>query len=93
MQSPPEVLLLHDGELPDVAALLGELEVEWIEARAGRSVEGGAPLVIGTPARLLRFSAADDASIARIAICDGGSRSLDRKLEAHGIDFVLRRPV
>jgi len=77
-----------------VASLLGELEVEWVEARAGRRVEGDAPLVIGTPARLLRFAAPDDPdAIARIAICDGGGKTLDRKLEAHGIDFVLRRPV
>jgi len=94
MQAPPDVLLLHDGELSDVASLLGELEVEWVEARAGRRVEGDAPLVIGTPARLLRFAAPDDPdAIARIAICDGGGKTLDRKLEAHGIDFVLRRPV
>jgi len=92
MEAPLEVLLLHAGELSDVAAVLAELDVEWREARAGRSLAGTAPLVIGTPAELLRFEAPGDA-VARIAICDGGGKAIEGKLEAEGVDFVLRRPV
>jgi hypothetical protein len=94
MQAPIEVLLLHEGELSDVAGLLGELEVEWAEGRAGSTGAAQAPLVIGTPIQLLRFRVkGDPRAVARIALCDGGSKTLDRRLEAQGVDFVLRRPV
>ncbi|MBW2316552.1 MAG: PilZ domain-containing protein [Deltaproteobacteria bacterium] len=96
MNAPVEVLLLHDGELSDVAALLGEFEVEWLEVLARGSQPAAAPLLIGTPARLLRFELPGGPdSVARIAICDGAGagKTLRRKLEAHGVDFVLRRPV
>jgi hypothetical protein len=93
MQAPIEVLLLHDGQLADVTALLTELEIEWVEGRSASVVSGTPPLVIGTPQHLLRLADVDPGGSARIALCDGGSRGLDRKLEARGIDFVLRRPV
>jgi hypothetical protein len=93
MTAPTEVLLLHDGELSDLTALLDELDVSWAEGRSGRAVEGGAPLVIGTPTELLRFRSDDGATTARIAICSSGGKTLEGKLEADGVDFVLRRPV
>ena len=94
MHAPADVLLLHDGELSDVAALLDDLDVAWVEARSDDSPAEAAPLVIGTPAALLRWERAGAlGEAARIAICDGGGRMMDRELEAHGVDFALRRPV
>ena len=92
--NPTEVLLLHEGELADVAALLEELEVDFAQGRAAQMVEGAPALVIGTPTHLLRFRPTGAAHAAvRIAVCQGGGRTLDRKLEDDGVDFVLRRPV
>ncbi|NNL64618.1 MAG: hypothetical protein HKP30_00100, partial [Myxococcales bacterium] len=94
MEALMEVLLLHDGELADIAALLRELGIGFEEGRAIHSLEGMPGLVIGTPQRLLRWSCdGDPRSVARMAFCDGGGRTLDRKLEAEGIDFILRRPI
>jgi len=94
MHAPVEVLLLHDGELSDVVALLDELDLQWAEVRSGGSPPGVVPLVIGTPVLLLRLERAGAlGEAACIAICEGGGRMLDRKLEAHGVDFALRRPV
>jgi len=89
MTAAPEVRLLHDGELADVAGLLDRIGVEWAEGAPAAA----APLVIGTPLALLRDESAAPESQARIALCDGASRTLEHKLESDGVDLVLRRPV
>jgi len=94
METSTEVLLLHEGELADVAALLGELEVEWAQGRAAQAVAGAPALVIGTPTHLLRFRPSGPGhAAARIAVCEGASRTLESRLEDDGVDFILRRPV
>jgi hypothetical protein len=94
MDASTEVLLLHEGELADVAALLDELEVEWAQGRAAQAVAGAPALVIGTPNHLLRFRPSGQAhAAARIAVCEGASRTLESRLEGDGVDFILRRPV
>lgn len=92
METLMEVLLLHEGELTDVGGLLGELGVSWVEGRSAQSHAGSPGLVIGTPASLLRWDN-DGHGAARIAVCDGGGRTVERKLAADGVDFILRRPV
>lgn len=94
METLMEVLLLHDGELSDIAALLDDLGVSWVEGRSAHTIAGTPGLVIGTPQHLLRWESDGDVrSVSRMAFCDGGGRTLDRKLEAEGIDFILRRPI
>lgn len=94
MQASTRVLLLHDDQLADVAAMLSELDVAWGDGRSSQGVSERTDLVIGTPQHLLKWKApGDPRAVARIALCDGGSRSMEKRLQAEGIDFVLRRPV
>lgn len=92
METLTEVLLLHEGELSDVAALLDELGATWAQGRAAWCIEGSPGLVLGTPQHLLRWRG-DASAATRVAVCAGGGRTLDRKLEAEGVDFIVRRPI
>ncbi len=87
-----EVVLLHEGELSDVAGLLDELGASWVEGRAAQLITGTPGVVIGTPQHLLRWHGDND-GVARVAVCDGGGRTLAKKLELEGIDFIVRRPI
>jgi hypothetical protein len=88
-------LLVHDGELADVRALLAELGLPFAERRgalAQGDLEQRWGLAIATPRRiaLLKFPGS---SPACIAICDRDSRTLRTSLRRSGIALMVRRPV
>jgi len=90
----PAALLVHDGELSDISALLMELGIS-IGERKGEPTPGDAAavwdLVVGTPKRMLEFPLG--AQGARIAILEGDSKTLRAMLNRAGIDLIVRRPV
>jgi hypothetical protein len=95
--SQPVSLVMHDGELSDVCALLSHLGVRFVE-RFGASTEEDEvrvwELVISTPRRLLEFDpGASGTQPARIAILDKDSHTLRSMLHRAGIDLLVRRPV
>ena len=88
-------LLVHDGELADVRALLAELALPFAERRgalAAGDLEQRWGVVLTTPRRvaLLKFPGqAPDC----IVICDRDSRTLRNALRRAGISLMVRRPV
>jgi hypothetical protein len=92
----PATLLVHDGELADVRALLASLKLPCTERRAGLpagDLELTWGLVVTTPQRasLLRFSGRQRPTC--IAVCDRDSRTLRNALRRAGIALMVRRPV
>lgn len=92
----PATLLVHDGELADVRALLGRLAVPTTERRgalAAGDLEQSWGLVVTTPqrTRALRFSGSPRPTC--IAICDRDSRTLRNALRRAGVALMVRRPV
>lgn len=95
--SQPASLVIHDGELADVCALMGHLGVPFVE-RCGPSTEADESrvweLVVSTPRRLLEFDpGASGTQPPRIAILDKDSRTLRSMLQRAGVDLLVRRPV
>jgi hypothetical protein len=90
-------LLVHDGELADVCALLAELGLAYQERRGSPTREDEAhswDLVISTPKRLLEFdSHTSRDQLMRIAILDKDSKTLRSMLQRAGVDLIVRRPV
>lgn len=99
MQAPslPESLVLHDGELSDVCALLDRLGLLFSQRRGGARGDDAAQrwdLVIATPRHMLEFRpTAPGSSPVRIAVLDRDSKTLRSMLQRAGIDMVVRRPV
>jgi hypothetical protein len=93
----PKILLLHDGELADIAALLAELGAATTERRgapAPQDVETGWRVVIASARRALELPAAVlRGSAFRIAVLDGESRSVRALLKRSSFELVVRRPV
>ncbi len=93
----PGTLLVHDGELADLRALLEELGTRFTErlgALEAEDHEAAWHLIIGTPQRMLALPPqAAAASQKRMAICDQDSRTLRNSLCRAGIDLMIRRPV
>jgi len=95
--SEPSILMLHDGELADVAALLCELGAATTERRGGpapedaeqswRLVLASARRALDLPTSLLRSSS------LRIAILDGESRTVCALLRRASFEMIVRRPV
>ncbi|MBW1685974.1 MAG: PilZ domain-containing protein [Deltaproteobacteria bacterium] len=90
-------LLLHDGELADVCALMGQLGLEFTERRGSPKPEDearGWDLVVSTPRRLLELDVgATGSQPVRIAILDKDSNTLRSMLQRAGINLIVRRPV
>ncbi len=90
----PAALLVHDGELSDIGALLMELGIS-VGERKGLPTPGDAAavwdLVIATPMRMLEFPVG--ARGARVAILTADSKTLRAMLIRAGIDLIVRRPV
>jgi hypothetical protein len=90
-------LLLHDGELADVCALMGQLGLEFTERRGSPKPEDetrGWDLVVSTPRRLLELEVgATGSQPVRIAILDKDSNTLRSMLQRAGISLIVRRPV
>jgi tetratricopeptide (TPR) repeat protein len=98
--SPPAALLLDDGELDDVRALLGELGISFAVGRGAAAHRAPAPasLLIATPRYLLVSDSRPEGfgtkgRIVQIAVVDDWSQSIRGVLERAECDFVVRRPV
>jgi hypothetical protein len=93
----PTSLLVHDGELADVCALMGQLGLEFTERRGSPRPEDEArswDLVVSTPRRLLELEVGVAGSQpVRIAILDKDSKTLRSMLQRAGIGLIVRRPV
>jgi hypothetical protein len=95
--SAQRVLLLHDGELADVAGLLHELGIACAERLAGIApgdVESHWRLVIASARRALELPwPLVRSSAFRIAIIDGPSRTVRALLQRASFELVVTRPV
>lgn len=93
----PLILLLHDGELRDVRALLDRIGIP-VRERVGalRPAEARAAwqTVIATPKRLLEFKVGHTGlRPTLVAIADRVSNTLKSQMQRLRIDFVVNRPV
>jgi len=93
----PAALVIHDGELDDVCALLEHLGTPFAERCGASTPEDEArawEIVLSTPRRLLEFDpGASAVAPARIAIMEKESRTLRSMLHRAGVDLLVRRPV
>lgn len=88
------VLLLHDGELADVRALVEAVGARAIEAREPPADDLDISVVLST-ARHLRdvHRAGSGSRVVRIAVLDHDARTLRALCRRAGVDLVVRRPV
>ena len=95
--SEPSILLLHDGELADVAALLCELGAATTERRgapAREDAEQSWRLLLASARRALELpTSLLRSSTLRIAILDGESRTVCSLLRRASFEMIVRRPV
>lgn len=93
----PSALVLHDGELNDVCALLDHLGTEFSERCGPSTPEDEArawEVVISTPRRVLEFDPGiSGVQPTRIAVMEKESRTLRSMLHRAGVDLLVRRPV
>jgi hypothetical protein len=90
----PSSLLVHDGELADVRALLDEIGVPFVErlrALDPEDTEEDWGLVIASPQNMLRLYSVS--APTRIAVMSQDSRTLRNSLRRAGIQLLVRRPV
>jgi hypothetical protein len=96
----PEVMILDDGELDDLAVLLGELGVETRRLRGGAIEEDLEPplsLLVTTPRRAhsVRPGSPPGASIGRplrLISTEEDSTPMREMLRRRGFDWLVRRP-
>jgi hypothetical protein len=99
MPTPPAVLILDDGELDDVQALLQECEIPFARIRGGAIVQGSPPprdLLIATPRHIDAVGEAIGDSInppVRVMVVNEDSNALREQLRRNGFDYLVRRPV
>lgn len=90
------VLLLHDGELADVRALVEAIGARAIDAHEAPAGDDACELdVVLATARHLRdvHRAGSGAHVVRIAVLDHDARTLRALCRRAGVDLVVRRPV
>lgn len=91
------ILLIHDGELSDVADLLAHLGLEYSERQGAADdtdEQSVWDLVIATPKRLLEFDPGPSGTMPqRAAILEKDSRTLRSMLQRAGVDLIVLRPV
>jgi hypothetical protein len=103
MGTRPAVLLIDDGELDDVAALLAELGSAVARTLAedlvsGRgALRGDLRLIVATGRRALGLTefpcGRSDPQLTRVAVVSGSSRMLRGALQRVGFHYLVRRPV
>lgn len=100
MAQGPSVLLLDDGELDDVQALLDEVGVPFARVRGGAIVDGTPPpseLLISTPRRIEAVrrigGGSDGTKPLRLVVVAEDSNTLRDQLRRDGFDYLVRRPV
>jgi hypothetical protein len=96
MEARPAVLLVHDGELSDLAPVVGGLGVELHE-RVGTPTESERAwswdLVVGTPRRLIELDEGPGYASQRIAVLSADSRTARSLVARAGIRLTVRLPV
>lgn len=98
---PASILLLHDGELADVHALLESLGAAPVSARAHetqRLARARRDLVVTTARLALAHpdclsNTEGDLPPARVVFASEDSPALRRQLRATGFDYLVRRPI
>jgi hypothetical protein len=99
MAHSPAVLLLDDGELDDVQAILDEARVSYGRVRGGAIVaDTPAPsrLLVTTPRRIEAVRLPDEPlapDLIRMVVVSEDSPTLRARLREVGFDFLVRRPV
>lgn len=100
MTQGPSVLLLDDGELDDIQALLEEVGVPFARVRGGAIVDGTPPpseLLISTPRRIEAVRrigrGSDGTKPLRLVVVAEDSNTLRDQLRRDGFDYLVRRPV
>jgi hypothetical protein len=98
MGRPVAVLLLDDGELDDVQAILDDLGMAYGRVRGGaiaRNTPAPTRLLISTPRRIDAVHMASSAGdgLTRIVVVNEDSTTLRAKLREIGFDYMVRRPV
>jgi hypothetical protein len=92
----PAILVIHDGELAELARVVGGLGVE-VHERVGPPTEPdrawGWDLVLGSPRRLIELETGTGRPAARIAAFAGDSRTARAMLARSGIRLLVRLPV
>jgi hypothetical protein len=88
------VLLLHDGELADLRALVEAIGARAVEAREPPAGDSDFAVVLATPRHLREVHrAGSGARVVRIAVLDHDARTLRALCRRAGVDLVVRRPV
>jgi hypothetical protein len=95
------VLLLDDGELEDVRALLEQLGEAFVHLRGAAipaRIHAPSALLVATSRRALSTAGwpndGDDHALPhRIVVVDGDSNTLRSMLRRSGVDLLVRRPV
>src|SRR5215470_14795758 len=95
MGAHPAVLLVHDGELPDLGHVLIGLGVE-VHERKGAPIPAERArnwdLVIGTPSRLIELDEGPGRAACRIAALSADTRTARAILARSGVRLVVRLP-
>jgi hypothetical protein len=88
------VLLLHDGELADVRALVEDVGARAIEAREPPGEEYEFAVVLASARHLREVHRVGRGSqVVRIAVLDHDARTLRALCRRAGVDLIVRRPV
>jgi hypothetical protein len=99
MASSAQVLLLDDGELDDVQAILDEASVSYGRVRGGAIAPHTPPpsrLLVATPRRIDVVDtpgAGEGRELMRIVVVSEDSPTLRARLREVGFDYLVRRPV
>jgi len=96
MTGSPEVLLLDDGELEDVQAILTDFQASYGRIRGGAITQGTPPprkLLVTTPRRIEAVDLGDAEAVVRVVVVEEDSPTLRARLRAVGFDYLVRRPV
>jgi len=96
-----EALLIDDGELDDVCAMLEALGVDPVRHQEDldegfRDWEKPPRAVVVSASAAVRLAVgtrARESGIVTIAVAESGSRTLAAKLRGQGFDYVVRRPI
>lgn len=96
MAASPTLLVLDDGELGDIVAMLNELGIEFAHLRGSAIPAQIAPpqrVIVTTPRRAMLTKDWPRSSPYRIAVVTEDSNTLRAMLRRVGFDLLLRRPI
>lgn len=96
MRSRPALLIVDDGELDDIVALLNGLGIEFAHLRGAAippQIEPPERVLVTTPRRAMLAKDWPRSAPSRIAVVTEDSNTLRAMLRRVGFDLLLRRPV